>query len=99
MNAVLDAAVNTNEEIGFNKFVAECVEMNRDMVITTIQNMKKNDPSYIIDTIVFKIITTHFINKSHQELVEAIAGGSIFQLKDALINAFHNDVAVKEVTS
>lgn len=99
MNAVLDAAVNSNEELGISKFVAECVENNREFVISTIKNMEKYDPSYIIDTIVFQIISTAFKNKGHRELVEVIAGGSIFHLKDALINAFINDASVREVIS
>ncbi|MBD8004557.1 hypothetical protein [Bacillus norwichensis] len=104
MNALVDltaAKANRPNEYqkGFDEFVAQSVEMNRDMLISTINNLKNYEPTYIVDSVVFQIISAAFANKSHQELLEAISSGSIFKLRKCLKIAFEADEVICKLLS
>jgi hypothetical protein len=102
MNVVIDLAsakfnrTNQYEESAV-RFVASCVEMNRNMIISMIQSMPTVDVNYILEAITYQILSNIFGNKSQQELLQLISGGSIFKLKDLLLEEFHDDKAILSV--
>ena len=102
MNAVINLAAakanrpNLHQNV-FDEFVTQSVELNRDMLISTIKNLKNYEPSYIINSVALQIVSATYTTKTHQELLEAISGGTIFRLKDSLQKAFEADLSFCEL--
>ncbi|MEX3710885.1 hypothetical protein ABFV99_00625 [Cytobacillus horneckiae] len=73
------------------KFIKEAVNTNKEMVINSIKNMKQFDPHFVIETVTLQIISLALAQKSQEAILEDIAGGFIFDLKDSLHRAFMRD--------
>lgn len=101
MNQIVDLAfaykVNKGKKIsvGIENFLNECVRENKQEIINTISRLTEYEPLFIIETFTFEILSGMFAQKNQKELLEIIAGGSLFKIKDRLLEAFLMDAEIK----
>ncbi|MFP5111856.1 hypothetical protein ACSU64_05690 [Bacillaceae bacterium C204] len=103
MNQLVDLAFayKTSKEkklpVGIDNFINGCVQENKEEMIKTISRLKEYDSMFIIETFAYEILSGMFAAKTHKELLQIIAGGSLFKIKDKVINAFLNDEDIKQI--
>ncbi|MGD6896078.1 hypothetical protein [Bacillus infantis] len=103
MNRVVDLAQAYQQNkvkktlIGIENFINVCVQDNKPEIIKAISKMKNFEASYIVESFAFQMISGMFIEKTQDELLKMIAGGSIFKVKDDLLAAIYNDTEIQEV--
>ncbi|MBT2736142.1 hypothetical protein [Bacillus sp. ISL-7] len=78
-------------------FLRQCVQDNKDEIIKALTNMTQFDSIYIMETFAFQILGGMFSEKEKEELIEIIKSGSLFKIKDQLIDAFYNDKDINQL--
>ncbi|MBT2656638.1 hypothetical protein J7E81_15570 [Bacillus sp. ISL-18] len=101
-----EAMVNLEEayKVGMAKkkpsiknFLRECVKDNKEEIIRALTNMKQFDSIFIMETFAFQILGGMFSEKEKEELIDIIKSGSLFKIKDQLIDAFYNDQDINKL--
>lgn len=80
----------------YSDFCKVCTEANRDQIIFSINKMGAKHVDNIIESFVCNLIGLAFVNKSQEELLELIKGGSLFSIHKQLEESFRNDPAISE---
>lgn len=96
MNQLMDRQIPRMKP--FNPFlkdvealIDECVSINKDMLIYSLNKSQGYSSTYILETFVYKILAGLYQGKSSEQLLELISGGGLFEVKDMLLKAFQSD--------
>ncbi|MGE8079266.1 hypothetical protein [Peribacillus loiseleuriae] len=97
VQAYQQAFEKKKQRSNLDNFLAECVDGNKDQIIKAIKNMKCYDQMFIIETVTFNILSGIFAEKSQSQLLDLIASGSVFKIKDSLIEKILLDDDIQSV--
>ncbi|WBL16343.1 hypothetical protein [Sutcliffiella sp. NC1] len=79
------------------EFIAECVALNRESVVSAVKNLNGQFTSeFIIATFTDQILAAMLQNKPQDELVKMVANGQIFSARERIIEEFNNDFAIRK---
>ncbi|WP_419955916.1 hypothetical protein ACN6MT_11245 [Neobacillus niacini] len=82
---------------GIDNFINACVIENKFELIKAIDVLNDYSSIYIVESFVCTILKGIFLEKSREDMLNTIAGGSIFKIYQKLFDSFLNDEDIKQV--